>query len=125
MSDIEDYVEHYGFEARRADEDEPDFRRRIAGELRAEGRVIEAHEVLQGRRYDDPDQGSLSVIDGVAGALLSALGEGPRLSAEPWRRMEEEAMLGALALAPPDPMREVIASALALGPGGVDLLLGQ
>lgn len=125
MSDLDDYVSYYGFEPQSVSETDRDFRVRIAGALRARGNVIEAHEVLQGRRYDDPDQGALSVIDGVVGATLSALGQGPRLSSDPQRRMEEEAMLGAVALAPPDPMGEIMARALALGPGGLDLILGS
>jgi len=56
-------------------EGEPDtaYRDRISGVLRANGQIIEAHEVRTGRRYDDPDQGEMGPMTGIIGALAQAL----------------------------------------------------
>lgn len=53
-------------------ENDYNFRDRIAGELREMGHLIEAHEALQNRLYDDPEAGT-SVVDGVMGAMAQTM----------------------------------------------------
>lgn len=48
------------------------FRHRVAGVLRARGHLIEAHEVLQGGRWDSEAKGD-HVVDGIVAALSIAL----------------------------------------------------
>lgn len=125
MDDVRETAEFFGIDAQADGEPDQEYRRRVAGELRSRGKIIEAQEVLMGRRWDDPDQGPLTVLDGVTGGILSTMGVGPRLSPDPARRVEEEAMLGAVFNEPPDPAREALARAFdALGPAGLDLMLG-
>lgn len=126
MHDVIEMANYLGLDPQAAGESERDFRLRVAAELRARGQIVEAHEIACGRRFDDPDaspMGSLgSPLTGVAGAIAAALGGidyGDR------SRVDDEAVIGALALAPPDPARAAIAEAFdLLGPAALDLFGG-
>jgi hypothetical protein len=93
-------AEWYKIAPQAQDEADGDFRRRVAGELRAMGHVIEAHEALQNRLYADPGDDGPTVMDGVTGALAHAL------HGVDWgdrRRVDDEAVTGAyLRLKKPD-----------------------
>ncbi|OGZ70762.1 MAG: hypothetical protein A2904_02555 [Candidatus Staskawiczbacteria bacterium RIFCSPLOWO2_01_FULL_33_9] len=49
------------------------YRERLSGVLRGSGKIIEAHEVFSGRRYDDPEQGVVGPMAGITGALAQAM----------------------------------------------------
>lgn len=49
------------------------YRSRVAGELRRQGQLIEAHEAFSGRRYDDPAQGTTGPMAGIFGAVAQAM----------------------------------------------------
>ena len=58
--DINTLAQEYGtyYKIERLPEDSDyDYRSRVAGELRKQNKIIEAHEAFSGKRYDDPDQG--------------------------------------------------------------------
>lgn len=57
---------------RRKDEPDDKYRIRVAGELRSQGYLIEAHEAFSGRRYDDPVQGPTETMVGIFGAVAQA-----------------------------------------------------
>ncbi len=56
-----------------AEESDLSFRRRIAGELRDLGHIIEAHEAMQNERYDSDNARGADVMAGIAGAMVQAL----------------------------------------------------
>lgn len=59
---------------RRKKESDYDYKSRVAGELRSQGHLIEAHEASSGRRYDDPEQSNINgPMTGIFGALAKAL----------------------------------------------------
>lgn len=116
LADLAMYAEHLGMEPH-DDEGEHRFRERVAGALRGRGQIIEAHEVLNGRRFDDPDGGD-RVMTGIAGALASALGMGPPPARDPIHQVGDDIALGTLALAPPDPTAQALGAMFdMLGPG--------
>ena len=67
-----EYGTYYRIEQRK---DEPNelYRGRVAGELRRQGRLIEAHEAYSGRRHDDPSQGPAGPMAGIFGAVTQAM----------------------------------------------------
>lgn len=75
------------------DEGEPRFRERVAGRLRSRGQIIEAHEIIAGCRFDDPE--GEQVIVGVTGAIASALGHGPP-SRDPVRQIGDDIAIGTI-----------------------------
>ena len=73
---INELAENYGnyYEiGRLKGESDYDYRSAVAGELRRTGHLIEAHEALSGRRYDDPNQGPMGPMTGLIGAMAKAL----------------------------------------------------
>jgi hypothetical protein len=70
---------YYGYGPQREGQSDDDYRTEVALKLRQEGKLIEAHEIAQGRRYE-ADDGSFDpgVMLGVIGATHEALnGERP------------------------------------------------
>lgn len=118
LSDLAMYAKDLGMKPG-DEEGERGFRERVAGELRSAGRVIEAHEVIVGRRYDDPEGGD-RVVAGLYGAAAQALGQGPPIAGDPVRQLGDEFALGVLASAPPNPLDAMFE---AFGPGAtMDIL---
>lgn len=66
------YVGTYGIEPQGKNESDSQFKSRVAGILRDNGLIVEAHEVTQDARWDDPDKGD-SVMDGILGAMAQSL----------------------------------------------------
>jgi hypothetical protein len=65
-----EYVGSFGIEPQNESETSQAFKERVAGTLRDNNRIIEAHEVIQGKRYDDPEGGD--VMSGIMGAMSMA-----------------------------------------------------
>jgi len=63
-----EYAQYYDIEAQREGEHDSAFRSRIAGVLRDQGRLIEAHEAQQDARCDE----SGMVNTGIMGAIAQA-----------------------------------------------------
>ena len=80
-------------------EDETDsaYRSRISGVLRAQGRIIEAHEVASGRRYNDPEQGPTGPMVGIMGAVAQALGDRRPYSRNPESQVGDDIAAGVIA----------------------------
>lgn len=68
---------HYDIPAQSQTESDTDFRHRVAGALRAAGKIIEAHEAQQNARWDAKGRAGESVQDGIMGALAQALQGNP------------------------------------------------
>jgi hypothetical protein len=66
------YGEYYGM-VQKDGEDDSDYRSRVAGELRRQGKLIEAHEAFSGRRWNDPEQGIAGPTAGIIGAVAQSL----------------------------------------------------
>ena len=116
------YGEYYKID-RRENESDHMYRSRVAGELRGRGKLIEAHEAISGRRYDDPYQGALGPLTGIMGALNLAL-NGRNFSSDPERMVGDDIVAGAITRYEDNSGREAIARVFGLvGPGaGMDLL---
>lgn len=63
-------AEWFGVEKQRDGEPDGAYRSRVAGELRAKGHIIEAHEAQSNALYDDPNGGA---ITGIMGAVAQAM----------------------------------------------------
>ncbi len=68
-----EYAKWYEIEPQKEGESDSAFRDRVSGALRDAGRIIEAHEVAQDKRYDAGD-GDM-VRTGIMGAMAMALQE--------------------------------------------------
>lgn len=66
------YADYLGLKQNK-DEGDDAFKSRVAGELRKQGRTIEAHEAYSGRHYDDPDQELTGPMTGILGAVAQAM----------------------------------------------------
>lgn len=101
------------------------YRDRIAGVLRDEGRIIEAHEVASGRRYDDPEQGDRGPMVGIVGALAQALAGHNYSPYDPERQVGDDIAAGVTATTPRDPGEETLARMFnLLGPATTMDILG-
>jgi len=60
-------AQEFDIEPQRTDEHAQAFRERVSGILRAQGHIIEAHEALRNRLYDDDPDGD--IMEGITGAL--------------------------------------------------------
>lgn len=67
----EQRAQEFGIAPRGKDESMRAFRERVAGELRARGHIIEAHEALRDRLYDDDQSGA--VMGGIMGAMAQKM----------------------------------------------------
>ncbi|MET0603601.1 MAG: hypothetical protein ABW167_16565 [Baekduia sp.] len=128
VAEAEQYIGYKGIEGPREHEDASAFCQRVAGDLRSLGMVVEAHEALQGRRYDDPNGPSLgerdSVLTGVAGALMNGLHGDIMRSSDGLHQVGDDLALGVVATNR-DKSGEAIAAAFALlGPDAMDFLGG-
>jgi hypothetical protein len=66
-------AQEFGIALQGEGETDTAFRERVSGILRQQGRIIEAHEALCNRLYDnDPDGG---VMQGIMGAMAGAMYE--------------------------------------------------
>ncbi len=94
---INELAENYGkyYEIPRLGcESDSDYRRKVAGELRTRGNLIEAHEALSGRRYDDPNQGPLVPMTGLMGAMAKTLQGIEHFPNDPERQVENDVDAG-------------------------------
>ena len=66
------YVGSYGIEPQGESESDQTFKERVAGVLRDNNMIIEAHEVIQDARWDDSNKGG-DVMAGVIGAMAQTL----------------------------------------------------
>jgi len=64
-----EYAQYYNIASQGEGESDFAFRSRVAGALRDQGRIIEAHEAQQDARYEDSD----TVMTGIVGALAQAM----------------------------------------------------
>src|SRR3989344_8505546 len=103
-----------------------DFRHRVAGALRGSGHIIEAHEALSGKLYDDPDQGPTGPMTGIFGAVFQTM-QGKSYSTDPEQKVGDDIAAGVLAQRGEDPTRSALASIFSLlGPeAGIDLINGM
>lgn len=62
-------AQDYGIEAQREGESDSAFKHRVSGALRAAGHIIEAHEALQDKFFDE----SPDVMTGITGAVAQAM----------------------------------------------------
>ena len=106
-----------------AGESDVAFRSRIAGILRSRGSIIEAHEVSSGRRYDDPEQGSMGPMVGIIGAVAQALAGHEYSPNDPERQVGDDIAAG-LITRNPDRTAESIGAILSMfGPTvGMDVI---
>ena len=87
-------AEYHRIEPQREGEHDFDFRLRVSGELRAKGKIIEAHESFQNARWDDPQHGK-SVLDGITGGCALAL-SAPAWPQDPERQIGDDICAGVL-----------------------------
>jgi hypothetical protein len=66
------YGKYYNIK-RNKKESDYDYRSRVSGELKRQGKIIEAHEAFSGRRYDNPNQGTWGPMAGILGAVAKAV----------------------------------------------------
>ena len=68
------YVGHHGIEPKAENETNTGFRARVASVLRAENKVVDAHEVFSNRYHDEKvEDGETSPAVGVMGAAAATL----------------------------------------------------
>lgn len=123
--DVQTMIDYYDIPPMAVNETEEQIRDRVAVWLRGHGKLIEAQEIAQGKRYDAP--GGETVLAGVAGAIVSEMGGAPPFVVKGSRRaLDDEVVIGYLASAPPDPAREAMEKAVELlGPDvAMKFLLG-
>jgi hypothetical protein len=65
------YAEYYKIEAQREGESDLEFRSRVSGALRDQGKLIEAHEAYQDKRWDE--LGDEMVNTGIKGAIAQMM----------------------------------------------------
>jgi hypothetical protein len=65
-----DCAEYYQIPGQRENESESAFCARVAGRLREMGHIVEAHEIVTGKRFDEAGGGQ--VMTGLTGALAMA-----------------------------------------------------
>ena len=123
-SDVRMYADNLGLQ-RGKDESGVAFRSRVAGELRKRNRIIEAHEVVLGRRWDAPDQKAIKPIVGIAGAIAQELNGKHFSPNDSERQVGDDIAAGVLAITPDTLGNSIRAVFDALGPSaGMDFLEG-
>lgn len=102
------YVGYYGITAQAEGESNADFRARVAGALRRENKIVDAHEVFTNRYHDEKPSGDdltdHAVTDGIAGALKLVLDGNPvaERCGPDYARLETEQVAGTLTRLQPD-----------------------
>jgi hypothetical protein len=106
------------------------YRQRVSGILREDFRLIEAHEVMSGHRYEEGmlgDNGKLGRIGtpgnpltGVFGAIINE-GEGGLKAKDGLHQVGDDIAMGVVQSAPKDPMQAMVEQ---FGPGIIGLFLG-
>lgn len=113
--------------ARNQGETNDAYRIRLSGVLRGGGRIIEAHEVYTGRRFDDPDQGPTGPMLGITGAVALEM-QGIHFSyRDPESQVGDDMAAGMIAQAGEDPTETFIRNVFDLmGPAaGMDFIEGS
>lgn len=103
-----DYAKYYGIAPQGDDETDSAFRGRVSGILRGQGRIIEAHEAHNDKRYDDSENAMTGIMGAVAGALY-----GTDYGSRGERQVGDDIAIGALVRYPkpePDPMMLLLAA---------------
>ena len=106
------YAKYYDIPAQLDGESDAAFMARVAGELRNQGRIVEAHEASQNKRYDE-DGGDM-VMTGLYGAMAMAL-QGVDYGSTGDTLIGDEIAAGLIATAPKrdtDPLMALLAMAL-------------
>lgn len=69
------YVGYNGIEPQKEGESNYSFRQRVAGVLRNDNKIVDAHEVINNRYHDEQldDDTTNPVVDGICGAAALAL----------------------------------------------------
>lgn len=87
MNEItEQRAKEFGIEVQREGESDSAFRHRVSGEIRKKGHIIEAHEAMQNKLYNDPDGGD--VMGGIFGAVAQAM------QGNPYGKLDGEQQVG-------------------------------
>ena len=82
-----------------AGENDEIFKRRVAGGLRAAGRLIEAQELSTGKRWNAPDQHGIGPMAGIVGAIYQAK-EGFTYTPDPADQVDDDRAVGYLVMQP-------------------------
>lgn len=102
------YAQHFNIPQQQEGESDLSLRSRVAGVLRAQGRIIEAHEAYHDERYENSDK----VNQGVYGALAQAL-SGRDYSQDREQKIGDDIASGFVAKQPqPDAEMAVLAAIL-------------
>ena len=122
----QDYGPLYNIEQKK-DETNDAYRNRLAGELRQQGYIIEAHEVSSGRRYDDPAQGLAGPMAGIIGAVAQAIQGKDHSPNNPERQIGDDIAVGVVVRKGKDKTESAIESIFgSLGvEAGMDLIDGM
>lgn len=76
------------------------YRSRIAGVLRGNGQIIEAHEVYSGRRWDDPEQSTTGPMAGIMGATAQVFNGHEYSPHDPERQIGDDIAAGVVVSIP-------------------------
>lgn len=89
-------AEEFGIE-RLEEESDENFKYRVAGLLRKQGHIIEAHEAFSGRLYDDPEQSLTGPMAGIIGVIAQAKAGREYSPDDPERQIGDDIASGVLA----------------------------
>ncbi|MFA5953366.1 MAG: hypothetical protein WC812_02115 [Candidatus Pacearchaeota archaeon] len=87
------YGKDFGIE-RCSKESDSDYRVRVAGILREQGKIVEAHEALAGKLYDDSDQGIDGPMTGLIGAMQKVKQKIEFSPNDPIRQLDDDICAG-------------------------------
>ena len=90
-----EYAKYYEIDPQREGESDAAFKSRVAGALRAQGRLIESHEAYQDKRYEESDD----VMIGIVGAVAQAA-KGVDYGSDDERKIGDDLAAGALVKSP-------------------------
>lgn len=107
-----EYAKIFKIEAKKDEESEADFRGRVAGILRNQNHLIEAHEALNNERYEE----SNDVMTGIMGAAAMAL-QGKDYGSEGEHLIDDEFAAGTIVQAPKKDEEALLLLALLMGGG--------
>lgn len=118
-----EYGSDYGIKQKKGESDYA-YRSRLAGELKRQGKIIEAHEAFSGRKYDDPKQGQTGPMSGILGAVAQAM-QGKKYSPyDPEQQIGDDIAAGVFVRHERGPADNALAAIFGLlGPSaGMDLI---